>query len=204
MGRQGGGQGGAPRGVQRAARGPAGAHQGRAHMLPVGCNRVHAWPLPHTRAAPMPTLCVPRRLVGDCDFEGARSVAGAITPVPGGVGPMTITMLLRNTVDSGRRHFEGAVADDAQPRARGRCAGGGGAGAARACRSIHALQQGTLHARALIEPVVGGMWGRRCTGPCWCVPCFKACAPGLPAPAGARQPRGGRPSSWARSWWRPP
>lgn len=38
------------------------------------------------------------RLVGDVDFEGAQSVAGAITPVPGGVGPMTIACLLRNTV----------------------------------------------------------------------------------------------------------
>jgi methylenetetrahydrofolate dehydrogenase (NADP+)/methenyltetrahydrofolate cyclohydrolase len=37
-------------------------------------------------------------LVGDVDFEAAREVAGAITPVPGGVGPMTIAMLLRNTL----------------------------------------------------------------------------------------------------------
>ena len=39
------------------------------------------------------------RLVGDVDFEGAKEIAGAITPVPGGVGPMTITMLMRNTID---------------------------------------------------------------------------------------------------------
>jgi len=38
------------------------------------------------------------RLVGDVDFEDARHVAGAITPVPGGVGPMTIACLLRNTL----------------------------------------------------------------------------------------------------------
>jgi len=38
------------------------------------------------------------RLVGDVDFESAREVAGAITPVPGGVGPMTIAVLLRNTL----------------------------------------------------------------------------------------------------------
>jgi methylenetetrahydrofolate dehydrogenase (NADP+)/methenyltetrahydrofolate cyclohydrolase len=38
------------------------------------------------------------RLVGDVDFTAARKVAGAITPVPGGVGPMTIACLLRNTV----------------------------------------------------------------------------------------------------------
>jgi methylenetetrahydrofolate dehydrogenase (NADP+)/methenyltetrahydrofolate cyclohydrolase len=37
-------------------------------------------------------------LVGDVDFEPAREVAGAITPVPGGVGPLTIAMLLRNTL----------------------------------------------------------------------------------------------------------
>jgi methylenetetrahydrofolate dehydrogenase (NADP+)/methenyltetrahydrofolate cyclohydrolase len=44
-------------------------------------------------------------LVGDVDFEAAREVAGAITPVPGGVGPMTIAMLLANTVVAARlRH----------------------------------------------------------------------------------------------------
>lgn len=39
------------------------------------------------------------RLVGDVDFETVAPVAGAITPVPGGVGPMTITMLMRNTIE---------------------------------------------------------------------------------------------------------
>jgi len=38
------------------------------------------------------------RLVGDVEFESARQVASRITPVPGGVGPMTIAMLLKNTV----------------------------------------------------------------------------------------------------------
>jgi methylenetetrahydrofolate dehydrogenase (NADP+)/methenyltetrahydrofolate cyclohydrolase len=42
-------------------------------------------------------------LVGDVDFAAAASVAGLITPVPGGVGPMTIAMLLRNTVEAARR-----------------------------------------------------------------------------------------------------
>jgi methylenetetrahydrofolate dehydrogenase (NADP+)/methenyltetrahydrofolate cyclohydrolase len=37
-------------------------------------------------------------LVGDVDFDRVREVAGAITPVPGGVGPMTIAMLLGNTL----------------------------------------------------------------------------------------------------------
>ena len=45
------------------------------------------------------------RLIGDVDFAGASVVAGAITPVPGGVGPMTIACLLRNTlVAASRRH----------------------------------------------------------------------------------------------------
>lgn len=43
------------------------------------------------------------KLCGDVDFESAKEVAGAITPVPGGVGPMTITMLLENTVISAER-----------------------------------------------------------------------------------------------------
>jgi len=39
------------------------------------------------------------RLVGDVDFEAVKKIAGAITPVPGGVGPMTISYLLKNTID---------------------------------------------------------------------------------------------------------
>ncbi|GIX01751.1 MAG: bifunctional protein FolD 2 [Thermogutta sp.] len=42
------------------------------------------------------------KLVGDVDFESAVQVAGKITPVPGGVGPMTITMLMRNTLRAAR------------------------------------------------------------------------------------------------------
>jgi methylenetetrahydrofolate dehydrogenase (NADP+)/methenyltetrahydrofolate cyclohydrolase len=42
------------------------------------------------------------KLVGDVDFEPVREVAAAITPVPGGVGPMTITMLLYNTLQAAR------------------------------------------------------------------------------------------------------
>jgi methylenetetrahydrofolate dehydrogenase (NADP+)/methenyltetrahydrofolate cyclohydrolase len=44
------------------------------------------------------------RLVGDVDFAGASEVAGAITPVPGGVGPMTIAVLLRNTLVAAHRN----------------------------------------------------------------------------------------------------
>ncbi len=47
------------------------------------------------------------RLVGDVAFEPVRAIASAITPVPGGVGPMTIAMLLQNTLQAAR-----AVADD--------------------------------------------------------------------------------------------
>lgn len=46
------------------------------------------------------------RLVGDVDFENVQYKASAITPVPGGVGPMTIAMLLKNTVESAIRHFK--------------------------------------------------------------------------------------------------
>jgi methylenetetrahydrofolate dehydrogenase (NADP+) / methenyltetrahydrofolate cyclohydrolase len=63
---------------------------------------------PHAITAPMlkPGACVvdvginrtEDGLVGDVDFKAAAEVAGAITPVPGGVGPMTIAMLLHNTV----------------------------------------------------------------------------------------------------------
>jgi methylenetetrahydrofolate dehydrogenase (NADP+)/methenyltetrahydrofolate cyclohydrolase len=37
---------------------------------------------------------------GDVDFDAAKEIAGSITPVPGGVGPMTITMLMLNTLKS--------------------------------------------------------------------------------------------------------
>lgn len=43
------------------------------------------------------------RLVGDVDFESIREKAGAITPVPGGVGPLTITMLLHNTIKAAKK-----------------------------------------------------------------------------------------------------
>ena len=51
---------------------------------------------------PAPELKKGYRLCGDVDFEPAKAVAGAITPVPGGVGPMTIAMLLKNTVNLAR------------------------------------------------------------------------------------------------------
>lgn len=47
-----------------------------------------------------------QRLVGDVDFESAFKIASKITPVPGGVGPMTVAMLLENVVISAKRFFE--------------------------------------------------------------------------------------------------
>ena len=49
------------------------------------------------------------RLVGDVDFDAVSEVAGAVTPVPGGVGPMTIAMLLANTVEAARRRGRGGA-----------------------------------------------------------------------------------------------
>ncbi|OLD00219.1 MAG: bifunctional 5,10-methylene-tetrahydrofolate dehydrogenase/5,10-methylene-tetrahydrofolate cyclohydrolase [Gemmatimonadetes bacterium 13_1_40CM_3_70_8] len=63
-----------------------------AVVVDVGTNRVDD-----------PTTKTGYRLVGDVKFAEAEQVAGAITPVPGGVGPMTITMLLCNTVQAARQ-----------------------------------------------------------------------------------------------------
>ena len=61
-----------------------------ATVIDVGINRV-------------PAASGKTRLVGDVEFEGASAVAGAITPVPGGVGPMTIACLLANTLTAACR-----------------------------------------------------------------------------------------------------
>jgi methylenetetrahydrofolate dehydrogenase (NADP+)/methenyltetrahydrofolate cyclohydrolase len=63
-----------------------------AVVIDVGVNRIED-----------PTRERGYRLVGDVDFDAVREKASLITPVPGGVGPMTITMLLYNTVESARR-----------------------------------------------------------------------------------------------------
>jgi methylenetetrahydrofolate dehydrogenase (NADP+)/methenyltetrahydrofolate cyclohydrolase len=55
------------------------------------------------------------RLAGDVDFDAVREVAGWITPVPGGVGPMTIAMLLVNTVEAAERAAMGQAPAGAQP-----------------------------------------------------------------------------------------
>lgn len=49
------------------------------------------------------------RLVGDVEFEKAKTVASWITPVPGGVGPMTVAMLLSNTLRSAKKVLESQV-----------------------------------------------------------------------------------------------
>jgi methylenetetrahydrofolate dehydrogenase (NADP+)/methenyltetrahydrofolate cyclohydrolase len=61
-----------------------------ATVIDVGINRI-------------PTDDGKGRLVGDVDYAKAQPVAGAITPVPGGVGPMTIACLLKNTLEAARR-----------------------------------------------------------------------------------------------------
>ena len=56
-----------------------------------------------TNSIPDSTKKSGQRLVGDVDFENAKEVAGSITPVPGGVGPMTIAMLMQNTLNAAKR-----------------------------------------------------------------------------------------------------
>jgi 5,10-methylene-tetrahydrofolate dehydrogenase/methenyl tetrahydrofolate cyclohydrolase len=63
-----------------------------AVVIDVGINRVDD-----------PTRKRGYRLVGDVDFDEVKEVASWITPVPGGVGPMTIAMLLKNAVTSAKR-----------------------------------------------------------------------------------------------------
>ncbi len=58
------------------------------------------------------------RLCGDVDYEPVSAVAGSITPVPGGVGPMTIAMLLKNTALAAQRQSEHARSQDTKPVAR--------------------------------------------------------------------------------------
>ncbi len=65
-----------------------------ACVIDVGVNRVGEKP---SKKDPSRMVAV---LKGDVDFEAAKEIAGSITPVPGGVGPMTITMLMKNTLKS--------------------------------------------------------------------------------------------------------
>ena len=72
-----------------------------ATVIDVGINRV---PAPERGEGKF-------RLTGDVDFDSAVAVAGAITPVPGGVGPMTIACLLRNTLVAAARRFDAELGD---------------------------------------------------------------------------------------------
>ena len=72
-----------------------------ATVIDVGINRVPAAEEGKTR------------LVGDVDYAGAMAVAGAVTPVPGGVGPMTIAVLLRNALVAAYRNAGLELAPDA-------------------------------------------------------------------------------------------
>jgi methylenetetrahydrofolate dehydrogenase (NADP+) / methenyltetrahydrofolate cyclohydrolase len=63
-------------------------------VIDVGVNRVGETP---SKKDPSKMVAV---LKGDVDFDAAKEIAGYITPVPGGVGPMTITMLMKNTLKS--------------------------------------------------------------------------------------------------------
>ncbi len=72
-----------------------------AVVVDVGINRIEAPELGEART----------RLVGDVDFAGAAERAGAVTPVPGGVGPMTIACLLRNTLVAACRRRGWAAPD---------------------------------------------------------------------------------------------
>jgi methylenetetrahydrofolate dehydrogenase (NADP+)/methenyltetrahydrofolate cyclohydrolase len=67
-------------------------------VIDVGVNRI-----------PDPTMRSGHRLCGDVEFATAREIAGKITPVPGGVGPMTIAMLLKSTVRAATLSKAGAV-----------------------------------------------------------------------------------------------
>jgi len=66
-----------------------------AVVIDVGVNRIDN---------PDPNAEKKTKLVGDVHFDSAKEVAGKITPVPGGVGPMTITMLMKNTIKAAKLH----------------------------------------------------------------------------------------------------
>ena len=68
-----------------------------------------------TNYIPDDTKKTGQRLVGDVDFDSAVEVASKITPVPGGVGPMTVAMLLQNVVDSATTYFEKQKARQIRP-----------------------------------------------------------------------------------------
>jgi methylenetetrahydrofolate dehydrogenase (NADP+)/methenyltetrahydrofolate cyclohydrolase len=82
------------------------AHTRRADILVAAIGRAHAITAPMVKpGAVVIDVGINRTedgLVGDVDFEAIKEIASAITPVPGGVGPMTIAMLLKNTITLAR------------------------------------------------------------------------------------------------------
>jgi len=100
-----------PRGVVelllRSGHRPEGKHAGICGRSNIGGQpRASLLLQPRAGATATPPARPPgksgRRRVGDVDFEAVKEVAGAITPVPGGVGPMTVAMLLYNTLELAR------------------------------------------------------------------------------------------------------
>ena len=100
--------------VVHSATRDAAAHVRRADIVVAAAGKagmVHAeWLKPGavvidvgTNSVADPSKKTGYRLVGDVDFEGAMRVASKVTPVPGGVGPMTIAMLLQNTLIAAQR-----------------------------------------------------------------------------------------------------
>uniref|UniRef100_A0A8C7EJ58 Tetrahydrofolate dehydrogenase/cyclohydrolase NAD(P)-binding domain-containing protein n=1 Tax=Neovison vison TaxID=452646 RepID=A0A8C7EJ58_NEOVI len=78
-----------------------------AAVIDVGINRVQD-----------PITAKPK-LVGDVDFEGVRKKAGYITPVPGGVGPMTVAMLMKNTIIAAKKVLRLEDQEVLKPKERG-------------------------------------------------------------------------------------
>uniref|UniRef100_A0A8C0P525 Tetrahydrofolate dehydrogenase/cyclohydrolase NAD(P)-binding domain-containing protein n=3 Tax=Canis lupus TaxID=9612 RepID=A0A8C0P525_CANLF len=78
-----------------------------AAVIDVGINRVQD-----------PITAKPK-LVGDVDFEGVRKKAGYITPVPGGVGPMTVAMLMKNTIIAAKKVLRLEEREVVKPKERG-------------------------------------------------------------------------------------
>jgi methylenetetrahydrofolate dehydrogenase (NADP+)/methenyltetrahydrofolate cyclohydrolase len=82
-----------------------------AAVVDVGINRLETMEEApaHLKQSPRLAEAMARKgraLIGDVDFDAVSSVASWITPVPGGVGPLTIAMLLQNTVDAARRRSD--------------------------------------------------------------------------------------------------
>ncbi|MFZ3484080.1 bifunctional methylenetetrahydrofolate dehydrogenase/methenyltetrahydrofolate cyclohydrolase FolD [Sphingomonas sp. 3-13AW] len=90
-------------------------HVGRADIVVAAVGRPNfvqgAWLKPGATVIDVGINRVDGGLVGDVDFASAVEVAGAITPVPGGVGPMTIAVLLRNTLVAAHRRAGVPLAD---------------------------------------------------------------------------------------------